>query len=267
MLFGLQDLSPDLYFDIDDEKINIYLSDIINMPELTNILPMGSFGEDELIKLIDLSQEDRIIVGKKYLARDDYAIKKFGVCYIKRDVYLQEFSTIPKLVGILESVGVNESLIPMSSFTTGDLYYLIILYFSSMYRDPNPQEQLSKHYDILTDVDMELNKFIMITKVSTFFFYSFKNYLGTTKGQTPFQCEIGTGLKKVIQSKNTLVQQVQVENEINFFIDAFNMLYNDMIEVEEIQIENNRAIDGGDSWVVNVNATIEEEFIGFQILL
>lgn len=267
MLFGLQDLSPDLYFEVDDTKIDLYLRDIIHMPELTNILPMGSFGEDEMIKLVDLPYEDRINVGRKYLARDDYAVKKFGICYIKRDIFLQEFSTIPKLVQILEDTETNESLIPMTSFAQEDLYYLIILYFSSMYRDPNPQEQLSKQYSILTDADMELNKFVMITKVSTFFFYSFKNYLGTTKGQMPFQCEMGTKLKHVIQSKNTLVQQVQVENEINFFIDAFNELYSNLIEVSEIVIENNRAPDGGDSWVVNVNAYIENEFIGFKIIV
>ena len=50
MFLGLKDLSPDLFFDVDDNKIELYLKDIRNMPELTNILPMGSFGADEKIK-------------------------------------------------------------------------------------------------------------------------------------------------------------------------------------------------------------------------
>ena len=144
---------------------------------------------------------------------------------------------------------------------------MIILYFSSTYRETTTNKQLTRQYHILTDVDMELNNFLIITKVSTFFFSTFQNYLAIVPGQIPFMNDFGTTIKEVVQTKNNLVQRVRVENEINYFIEEFNLVYTDQVEIESIQIENNISVDAGDTWTINVNAYILEEYIQFKIIV
>lgn len=268
MFIGLQDLSPDLFYEINDENIKISISELESIPALAQYIPMGSFGEDGASEFLNLSMNYRIEVGKLFLLRDGYAIKKFGETFILRDIFLQEFNTIPKLVDVLKIAGGDtKSEIPVSDFTTPNIYYLITLYFSSTYRSSHVNnDQLFRSFDLLTDVNLELNKYTMITKLSTFFFGAFQHFLGTRPGEIPFQNSYGTIIKDVIHTKNTVVQRVNVENEINYFIEEFNSIYGDLIKVQEIKIDNKPADDGGDTWIVSVFAYIENEFLEFQIV-
>lgn len=282
MFLSLEDISPDLFYNIDDTEILIDVNELQSLPELAKYISLGSFGTDGKVEFFGLSMSSKIETGKLFLLRDRYMIQKDQLNYINTPIFDQEFNTIPKLVQILDKYlpqtggtawiqGDPRPLILIQDMLEADLYYLIVLYFSSTYRDRVPtgtgiQSQVSKSYDVLTDIDFELNHYTIMQKVSNFFFYSFKNYLKITPGDIPFQNNIGTILKDVIQTKNTVVRRVTVENEINGFIDAFNNVYSDIINILNISIVNNQTQSGGDAWVVEIMANVDNEMIQFNLV-
>jgi len=276
MFFGLEDLSPDLFFEINDENIYLYLNDIRNMIDVAQMVPLESFGQDNKIKFKSLPFNLRLTIGIQYLKKDGYIKREYGKDYLNARIFENEFYSIPKLIKILKKYGLQpngliKEFIPVEDFYTGgsngvlDLYYLIITYFSSIYREINT-DQLKREYKILTDTDLDLNKFQIITKVSDFFFKEFKYYLGTKPNDIPFCCGYGTNLHKALQSKNTLVLKVQVENEINGFINNFNTIYDDLVHVENINIESEDATDGSAEWSINILAKIDNEYISFKLI-
>ena len=276
MFFGLDDLSPDLFFDVTDDNIYLYLKDVKNMLEVVQIVPLESFGTDNKIKFKELPFNKRLTIGLNYLKKDAYAKKAYGKYYLKARVFETEFYSLPKLIEILKKYGLQpngliKEFIPVDDFYAAgsngllDLYYIITAYFSSTYREID-ETQLKKEYSILTDSDLDLNKFQIITKISDFFFREFKYYLATNPKDIPFCCDFGTNIRKALQSKNTLVLQVQVENEINKFINDFNAVYDDLVHVEEIKIESSNSRDGSSEWTINILAKIEDEYISFKLI-
>jgi len=146
-----------------------------------------------------------------------------------------------------------------------DLYYIIILYFSGIYRTSPMKTSDFGIYNILTDIDFDLNKYNMILDIKEFFTREFIYFIRTSPGSLPFACDYGTHIKEVVQTKNFIVKEIQVEAEINFFIHGFNTLYGDMVEVQGITIQNRESNIGADEWIIEVFANIKQDRVIYRL--
>ena len=72
MFIGLEDFDIDIFLRLDDENIDIYYTDFETLPQLANIVPLGSFDSDGKLKLIKLPMEDRIKIGIEFFHRDGF---------------------------------------------------------------------------------------------------------------------------------------------------------------------------------------------------
>jgi hypothetical protein len=146
-----------------------------------------------------------------------------------------------------------------------DLYYIIILYFNGIYRTNPDYIQSFKAYQILTDINFDLNYYSLIVDIKEFFTQEFIYFLKTLPGSIPFANDYGTEIKLAVQTKNYIVQRMEIEAEINFFIRKFNALYGDMVQVKEINIVNQESEIGADSWLIEVYANIQQDRLIYRL--
>jgi hypothetical protein len=148
-----------------------------------------------------------------------------------------------------------------------DLYYLIIVYFNGIYRTTAEEASNYSVYDILTDIDFELNKYSLIINIKDFFTKEFIYFLKTTPGSLPFGNDYGTAIKHAIQTKNNDVRKIKVENEIDFFIMNFNAVWGGFVNVRSVNIIQNYSDVGGDSWTIQVFADVAKERLTYRIII
>jgi hypothetical protein len=146
-----------------------------------------------------------------------------------------------------------------------DLYYLIVVYFNGIYRTTPEEAQLYSFYNILTDVDFELNKYSLIINMKEFFTKELIYYLNTVPGALPFGNDFGTHLKEVIQTKNLEVKKIMVENEIDFFVINFNKMWGEFVTIYKVDIDQGFTKTGGDMWVVSIFAQVEKDRLTYRI--
>jgi len=100
MLIGLNDFNTDIFLVTDDEHIFLYYSDFETIPELANLVPLGSFDDvSESLLWIDLEYKRRIEVAILFMQRDLYAgiNKDTKEVEIDREIFMNEFSQIPEV--------------------------------------------------------------------------------------------------------------------------------------------------------------------------
>jgi len=148
-----------------------------------------------------------------------------------------------------------------------DLYYLTIVYFNGIYRTVPDSIMNYATYDMFTDIDFELNKYSMIIDLKEFFTKEFIYFLKSPPGSLPFANDYGTHIKYVVQTKNTDIQRIEVENEINFFIMQFNLIYGQLVKIKSIEIEQNYSDIGADSWVIAVYADVQKERLTYRLVI
>jgi hypothetical protein len=301
MLLGLEDFDIDIFLRFEDDNIYIYYIDFETIPELANIIPLGSFDTEERFRFIDLSFEERLQVGFYFLRRDLYIDNDSitGEPEFRVDLFYYQFKNIPEVVEFCEKfinqckgdncqswcddinnqpewyifpdyVDKNKDQcftksIPWNLLTDEEKYYAIVVYFNGIYRTAPRDVQNFGIYEILTDIDFELNKYSMILDIKEFFTKEFIYFLKTQPGALPFGNDFGTHLKTSVQTKNLEVRQIKVENEINFFIINFNALYGDLVEVKNIDIVSKESPIGADSWVIEVYANVKQERLIYRL--
>ncbi len=155
--------------------------------------------------------------------------------------------------------------IPIEVIPPKDLYFIAIVYFNGIYRTNPESIQDFGLYEMLTDIDFEQNKYTMVIDVKKFFTNEFQWFLQTTPGMMPFGCDYGTGIKYAVQTKDSSIRRIEVQNEINFFIHNFNQIYGGLVQVENIEITARDSDTGGNAWLIEVQATIMQERLIYRI--
>lgn len=318
MFLGVKDFDVDIFLRFDDDNIAIYYSDFETIPELAQIVPLGSFDdEDGSFLLKALPVEKRIQVGLLFMERDlmaeyDYDNEQL---LIRIDRIYEEFKNIPEVVDFCKKYtdrckfpddpnnppswcsdcnnpdtecpdyceGDQTSCaikIPVYEFYNTqydpvtqpekyyeDLYYITVVYFNGIYRTvPEVAEKLGS-YDLFTDIDFEQNKYSMIINLKEFFTKEFIYFLKTPVGTLPFANDYGTDIKYAIQTKNTEVQQTKIQDEIDFFVDKFNQVYEDIVLIRSVNIIQNYGEIGADSWTIEVYATVAQERLVYRLIV
>ncbi len=156
--------------------------------------------------------------------------------------------------------------IPLEVIPPSDLYYISVVYFNSIYRTNPESIQDFGHYDVLTDINFEVNKYSLVVDIQKFFTDEFQWFLKTIPGDIPFACDYGTHVKYAIQTKDTEIRRIKIQNEINFFIYNFNNIYNGMVVVQGIEISAHESNTGGNAWLIEVSVTIQEERLTYRIV-
>ena len=299
MLLGLDDFDVDIFLRFEDENIYVYYSDFESIPELANYLPLGSFDDEGKFQLINLPKETRIEVGTLFLERDLFIEHSIvdGSLQLRLDRFYEDFKNIPEVVAFCEKYynrckdpceswcdSVNSQppnyefpdyaeedeqcfakKVPWDIMPEDDKYYVIVVYFNGIYRTSPEEAQNFGVYNVLTDVNFELNTYSLITDIKEFFTREFIYFLKTPPGSLPFANDYGTHIKTVIQTKNLTVQRILVENEINFFIIHFNELYGDLVTIKTINIVSQETNIGADSWLVEVYADVKRERLIYRL--
>ena len=354
MLLGLNDFDVDMFLTFEDKNIKIYYSDFETIPELSKIVPLGSFDDEtQSYPWIDLDYDVRIQVGLLFMQRDLYIYEDPDTkkLMLNRELdprephgdkaaFLTEFYNIPEVIYFFDEyknicknsgeidypipnswIGWDKAApqtpdnpegqgwwyqdpntgakyidwnnypqwcqscpeytydesgpgnptpkcafaIPIEVMSPKDLYFISVVYFNGIYRVNPENSQNFGVYQMLTDVDFDLNKFSLIINIKQFFTLEFQWFLQTVPGDIPFACDYGTHIKHAVQTKNTEIRQREIENEINFFIHNFNSIYGELVNVDEIIIVSKDSETGGDEWVVEVYAKIKEERLIYRI--
>jgi hypothetical protein len=350
MLLGLEDFDVDLFMTFDDTKIRIYYSDFETIPELADILPLGSFDDETgSILYVAIDYEARLEVAKLFMKRDGYILEDIDTKALSVNVkrFDEEFYNIPEVSNFFAKykelcarwgeVDENTGLstvpcppewkdwhddwcettdpnntpnnpdddnhyidwntypnwcqkcivgydydkygmdkpknykcaheIPLEVIPPQDFYFMGVVYFNGIYRTNPENAQSFGLYQILTDIDFEINKFSMIVDIKRFFTLEFINFLKIVPGDIPFAADFGTHIKYAIQTKNTEIQKIEVQNELDFFVFNFNTVYGDLVHIENIKIQSNLSDIGADSWTVEVYAKIKAERLIYRIEL
>jgi hypothetical protein len=179
----------------------------------------------------------------------------------KDDNVILFINSLPNALKVIE----DYSLYPDTKIDYSDLYYLAIIYFNGIYRtNPEDAEEVGE-YEKLTDINFDLNKYSMILNIKEFFTKQFIYFLKTPPGSLPFANDFGTSIKKVVQTKNNIVQEIQIQNEINFFINAFNDYYGELVQINQIIINRQSSDIGADSWLIEVFAKIIDDHITYRL--
>ncbi len=330
MLLGLDDFDVDMFLTLEDDNILIYYSDFETIPELANIVPLGSFDDEtESYLWVNLNYDVRLQVGLLFMERDLYILQDPNDKKLRVDVnqFYVEFDTIPEVTNFFEQYkeicrnygvanypapdswegwddaqdwtyviaeggqkyidwntypdwcqeckeytydpltdsGLCAYLIPIEVMPPKDIYFLSVVYFNGIYRVNPEHSQDFGVYQMLTDVDFDLNKFSLIVDIRRFFTLEFQWFLRTVPGFIPFACDYGTYIKYAIQTKNTTIRQIEIQNEINFFIYNFNNIYGDLVQVEKIVVNSKESDTGGDEWLIEVSAKVKKERLIYRI--
>ena len=148
-----------------------------------------------------------------------------------------------------------------------DLYYVIIMYFNGIYRTSPTNAQEFGTYELLTDVDFDLNKYSLIINIKEFFTKEFIYFLKCPPGSLPFANDYGTDIKYSVQTKNFIIRQLRIESEIQFFISKFNEVYGDLVQLQNITLKNLESDIGADTWRIEVFATIHKDRLVYRLEL
>ncbi len=328
MLLGLNDFDTDIFLVNDDKSIFLYYSDFETIPELANLVPLGSFDDlTESFLWVDLEYNRRLEVALLFMQRDLYAEidPDTKEVLINRDQFMLEFAQIPEVVVFFDQYknickyygevdypapdswitwdkAIDEnwfykvgndyyidwsnypqwcqecpeytyddpnskcaSMIPVSVIPPQDLYFISVAYFNGIYRTNPESIQNFGLYDVLTDVDFEKNKYSLIVDMQKFFTTEFQWFLQTVPGNIPFACDYGTHIKYAIQTKDTEIRRIEIQNEINFFINNFNKIYNEMVQVQGVKVISREAQSGGNAWLIEVEVKIEEDVLTYRV--
>jgi len=156
-------------------------------------------------------------------------------------------------------------LLDAKNIDYSDLYYLIVLYFNGIYRVEPLHAQDFSPYEILTDIDFEINKYSLIVSIKEFFTREFIYFLKCIPGSLPFANDYGSNIKLAIQTKNFIVQRLEVQTEIQFFIQQFNKVYGDFVHLKDIVIISRESDIGADSWLIEVYADIKKDRLVYRL--
>ncbi len=155
--------------------------------------------------------------------------------------------------------------IPVEVISPDDLYFISLVYFNGIYR-VNPESiQDFGVYEVMTDIDFSVNKYSIVVDIKKFFVTQFQWFLQTVPGNIPFACDFGSHIKHAVQTKNDNIRQTQVQNEIDFFIHNFNNIYGKLVKVQTVHIRSVTPGAGGDAWVIDVDAIIQQERLIYRI--
>jgi len=287
MLLGVKDFDIDLFLRFDDKGIYIYRSDFETLPDLTDIIPLGSFDSDGKFLFTNLDYNQRVAVGLLFMERDLFVETGLNIEPIFRiDILKEEFKNIPEVVEFCDKY-INRCnspqrpdwcpdcldepecsiRIPLSEFSSSDIYYIILIYFNGIYRTVPEILDNQPTYDVLTDIDFERNRYNIMINIKDFFTKEFIYFLQTSPGSIPFANDYGTDIKKVIQTKNTDVQRIYVQDEIDFFVINFNKIYGELVQIGQVEIVPQFSEVGGDQWMVQVYATVTKERLTYRLII
>jgi hypothetical protein len=101
MLIGLDDFDSGMFLVLDDSNIFIYYSDFDTIPELIDLVPIGSFDDVTQSYLWkNLDKDTRIEVALLFMQRDFYAEKNPDTkdIWIDQEIFCREFDNIPEVI-------------------------------------------------------------------------------------------------------------------------------------------------------------------------
>jgi len=246
-------------------RIKLELDDIRGNLELINIINFERFVSSE-VYLDDFDEHEQLNIGRIYMKHNNFIAvrsEEDRVIWREFDIYYgTQFDTL------IRDIRSRYTLISTkwSDISFDDKKRLIDIYFGSMFRNQIQDKPSEDNIiETMTDIDLTLGKFRIITSTKEFFFKAFTEYLRISKTDIPFMNDIGSDIKNSVQTKNNLVRRADIEFDINFFINHFNLLYKDSIEVQSIDIKNEGSKTGGDKWIIDISAKILHESVVIRL--
>ena len=245
---GLEFLHRDLFAEYDKVtrgtliRVDRFLDQFYNIPEVVD------FFDKYLLKCETDNPASWCTTCTDPETRPPYYSPDYDTCAIS--VPIEEFITTDPITGQED---------------TSDLYFLIIVYFNGIYRTSPQNAQEFGIYNVLTDIDFEINKYSMILNIKEFFTKEFIYFLKCIPGSIPFANDYGTEIKLAVQTKNFIVRQLEVQAEIQFFITKFNQAYGDLVFIKDIQLQSRESDVGADSWLIEVYADIQQDRLVYRL--
>jgi hypothetical protein len=305
MLIGLENFDIDMFLRLDDTGIKIYYSDFETLPQLSKMVPLGSFSAEGELELVTLNIKTRVDIGLEFMHRDLYAEYDPTTMesLIRIDKFLEQFKNIPEVISFFDpylalcetpnppnwctkcqnkltyydpNYSTCSVAVPVSEFIKidpvtqepdySDLYFIVVMYFNGIYRTSPENAQEFGTYQLLTDIDFDLNKYSLIINIKEFFTREFVYFLKTAPGSIPFANDYGTEIKNAVQTKNFIIRQLSVESEIQFFILKFNTVYGSLVKLKDINLKSVETDVGRDSWIIEVHAEIQKDRLIYRLI-
>jgi hypothetical protein len=267
-----KEILPEVFQDIDKEKIIIKLEDLKSIPELSDYVSMIELIKKKETKLIDydFNTQNKIIkiflINYNFLQfiNGDYffnftKLKKF---FPNNVYYEQVFNTMtPDLV-----IDINNEKIyfyKWEKINDNIKNFVGVLFFTAFYKIENFKEYAKIEYNYFTDIEFDFNNFNLITDMKQFFITEFINFLYTNSGQFFGSYDFGSNLKLLVQTKSFHNTYEKIYFDIKGFINDLNVLYNDFIELLDFKIDT--SIDYQIKIFVFVK--INNDKLGFNVIV
>ncbi len=157
------------------------------------------------------------------------------------------------------SIRLNNDIVEVESLPI-EIQYII----NKGYKKPEVDLYKSQDiFDIKFDISVYNDMQVLYSKKETLIEY-IKNYLLTTKGKYPFDPEFGNNLKKYLQTKDTILRQKLLSNELTSIVSLINNSFN-----SNIQVENSALLpyDFGDhvEYALQLKIKIEDSLYIFNV--
>jgi hypothetical protein len=271
-IVSYKEILPEVFQDIDKNKIVIKLEDLKAIPELSKYISMIQVIKEGETKLVDYDFETQNEIIKIFLINYNFLqfingdyffnytkLKK----YFPNNVYLEQiFNSIkPDLVINTDSEEIR--FYKWSNLSDNIKNYVGVLFFTAFYKIENFKEYAKIEYNYFTDIEFSFNDFSLITDMKKFFITEFINFLYTNNGQYFGAYDFGSNLKRLVQTKAFQETYEKIYFDIKGFINDLNILYGDFIELLDFKIDTSVDYE----LKIFVYVKINEERLGFNVVV
>jgi len=288
----IQNLSINDFLDykesfIDYNQVEIYKSDIVNIPELLDFFSKYTIYIEDSIFLNKFNKNIQNQIGLIYLNHFGFCILYKNLNYLNRDKLNDLFYNSNKLLDIIKIAEVktkeadintinssnlsveekmnkieiinNDSKINPLMLSENDLNLIILNFFSKNYRNFISQDKSIKQSSNFYDVEMSPNKFYKITDPKEFILTMFTKFIRMRKGEIPFSSNYGSNLREIIQTKYQNFTKDLLFEEISNFLNEFSN-YSDEISLVDLVLKDS-TIDDSTKLKIIVTIQINYEYV------
>ena len=275
-IVSYKEILPEVFQDVDKNKIVIKLDDVKNTPELLNLISSSQIIKNKEVYLTDYPFETQNKIIKIFL--QNYYFLQFinGDYYFNysklqklfpNNVYLSQIfdNMEPDLIiqKIIEGKNEEFKYYIFEKLNSSIINYIGVLFFIGYYKIENFKEYSVIEYNFLTDINFELNDFGLITDMKTFFLSEFLTFLRTNTGSFFGSNSFGSNVKYLIQTKNLGDVSEKVYLDIKGFINDINVLYGDFIDLIDFKINNSEDYE----LFIFITISINNEIMGFRVVV
>jgi hypothetical protein len=260
-IISYKKILPEVFQNIDKNKIIITLSDLKTIPQLSEIISLNQIIKTGETKLVDYDYETQNKIIEIYLKNYGFLEFKNGSYYFNYTklkkyfpnniFYNQLFSDIEPDIIISNTLDTKEinfknikkdckdciMFYKLNKLSKEVLNYIGILFFTAFYKMENFSKYAKIEYDYFTDINFEFNDFSIITDMKEFFLTHLLTFLKMNNSQFFGSYNFGSNVKYYIQTKflNDIYEKIYAD--INGFISDLNKLYDNFLTINYVKID------------------------------